>query len=79
MDWVELQAASSRWEAELVQQLLAGYDIPTRFRDVGMTAYFGSGAATTVLVRARDLVEARQIMAATPADAIEEGELDVDA
>ncbi|MEO1133479.1 MAG: DUF2007 domain-containing protein [Cyanobacteria bacterium J06639_1] len=68
VDWVELQAVSSRWEAELLQQLLAGYDIPTRFRDVGMNAYFGSGAATTVLVRSRDLREARQILAATPAD-----------
>lgn len=72
MNWVELQAAASRWEAELVQQMLAGYNIPTRFRDVGMTAYFGCGAATTVLVRERDRAEAQQILAAVPVDALDE-------
>ncbi|MEM9153652.1 MAG: DUF2007 domain-containing protein [Cyanobacteria bacterium P01_F01_bin.33] len=68
MEWKPLREVSSRWEAEMLEQFLAGYGIPVRFRDVGMSAYFGSGAATTVLVRQSDADEAEQLLIATPVE-----------
>lgn len=75
MNWVELSSVASRWEAEMLERFLTGYGIPARLRDVGMNAYFGSGAATTVLVRQSDFNEAQQLLAASPASESEADEL----
>ncbi len=62
MAWTRLCTKANRWEAELLAQLLAGYDIPTRLLDLGSTVYFGSGATTAVLVEKRNAYVATQLI-----------------
>ena len=62
MAWTRLCTKANRWEAELLAQLLVGYDIPTRLLDLGATVYFGSGATTAVLVEKRNAYVATQLI-----------------
>ncbi|MDJ1185003.1 putative signal transducing protein [Roseofilum casamattae] len=50
MSWITIRTTSSRWEAELIEQLLADRDIPARLLDYGAMAYLGMGSPTTVQV-----------------------------
>lgn len=52
--WITLRTTSTRWEADLMQQLLAAHEIPTRVIDLGVGAYFGQGSPAAVQVRDRD-------------------------
>ncbi|MGK7913237.1 MAG: hypothetical protein AB4050_17420 [Synechococcus sp.] len=62
MAWTRLCTKANRWEAELLAQLLSGYDIPTRLIDLGSTVYFGSGATTAILVEKRNAYVATQLI-----------------
>ncbi|MEM9543196.1 MAG: hypothetical protein AAGA60_27370 [Cyanobacteria bacterium P01_E01_bin.42] len=45
VSWITLKTTSTRWEAELMQQILASYDIPCRIVSVGASGCFLSGEA----------------------------------
>ncbi len=53
MSWITLRTAS-RWEAELMQQLLAAQDIPSRIVDLGIASYLGASSATALQVLQED-------------------------
>lgn len=50
MTWITLFTTSTRWQAELMQQLLAAHDIQTRIIDLGVSCFFGSGTPTALLL-----------------------------
>lgn len=54
MSWITIKTTNARWEAELMQQLLASHDIPSRILDRGMVAYFGAGSPAMLQVRSED-------------------------
>lgn len=54
MSWITIKTTNARWEAELMQQLLASHDIPSRILDKGMVAYFGAGSPAILEVRSED-------------------------
>jgi hypothetical protein len=70
MSWVKLCTKPTRWEAELLERLLVGYGIPAHLQDLGVSPYFGVGAATAVLVQLDDWDAASQL-----AIAVSEGEV----
>lgn len=45
VSWITLRTTSTRWEAELMQQILVSYDIPCRIVNVGASGCFLSGQA----------------------------------
>lgn len=54
MTWITLKTTSTRWEAELMQQLLAAHNIPTRILDLGIACYFGTGSPAALQVHPQD-------------------------
>lgn len=54
MSWITLLTTSKRWEAELMQQILAAHEIPSRILDLGMASYLGAGATAALQVRPED-------------------------
>jgi hypothetical protein len=52
--WITLKTTNTRWEAELMQQMLAAHDIPSRILDTGITPYFGAGSSAALQVRPQD-------------------------
>ncbi len=52
--WITLKTASTRWEAELMEQVLLAHDIPARILDLGAMSYFGVGSPTALQVRPED-------------------------
>ncbi len=54
MSWITLKTTKARWEAELMQQLLAAHDIPSRVIDIGVGFYFGQGSQAALQVRPED-------------------------
>ncbi len=44
----------ARWEAELMQQILASHDIPSRVLNVGAGIYCGEGSQAALQVRNQD-------------------------
>jgi hypothetical protein len=52
--WVTLKTTNARWEAELMQQVLAAHDIPSRIIDLGIPSYFGAGSPAALQVRSQD-------------------------
>ena len=54
MSWIALKTTSARWEAELMQQLLAAHQIPSRIIDLGIASYFGQGGPAALQVRSID-------------------------
>ena len=54
VSWITLKTTSARWEAELMQQLLAGYEIPSRVVNLGIGSYFGQGSPAALQVRSQD-------------------------
>lgn len=49
-----LTTTNFRWEAELMQQILAAHQIPTRLVDLGLASYLGAGSVTALQVRPED-------------------------
>ena len=54
MLWIVIRTTRSRWEAELMQQILAAYDIPSRVVDIGTGVYCGQGSQAALQVRSQD-------------------------
>lgn len=54
MSWITLKTTTTRWEAELMQQLLMAHEVPARIVDLGAVSYFGSGSPTALQVHAED-------------------------
>ena len=54
MSWITLKTTNARWEAELMQQVLAAHDIPSRVLDAGIASYFGAGSPAALQVRSED-------------------------
>ncbi len=54
MTWITLLTTSTRWQAELMEQLLAAHDIPTRIVDLGVKSYLGTGTPAALQVPSQD-------------------------
>ncbi|AFY79086.1 MAG: hypothetical protein IGR93_22400 [Hydrococcus sp. C42_A2020_068] len=54
MSWIVVRTTQARWEAELMQQILAAYDIPSRVVDIGTGVYCGQGSQAALQVRSQD-------------------------
>ena len=54
MPWITLQTTNARWEADLMQQLLAAYQIPSRVIELGVGVYFGQGSQAALQVHPQD-------------------------
>lgn len=54
MSWITIRTTSARWEAELMQQILSAYDIPSRVLDIGLGIYCGQGSQAALQVRSCD-------------------------
>ena len=54
MSWITLRETKARWEAELMQQILASHAIPSRVIDIGMGVYFGQMSQCALQVRGQD-------------------------
>ncbi len=54
MYWITLRTTTARWEAELMQQMLAAYDIPSRVLDIGLGIYCGQGSTAALQVLSQD-------------------------
>ena len=54
MSWITVKTTSTRWEAELIQQVLAAHKIPSRIVDLGISSYLGQGSPAALQVRSPD-------------------------
>ena len=55
MNWITVKTTGNRWEAELMQQLLAAQDIQARIISQGLgSAYLGGGSPSALQVRLQD-------------------------
>ncbi|HHP7244403.1 MAG TPA: hypothetical protein ACFE0H_06930 [Elainellaceae cyanobacterium] len=54
MTWITLKTTGTRWEAELMQQMLAAHEIPARVVSHGVVPHFGCGVPAAVQVRPQD-------------------------
>ncbi|WP_017306687.1 DUF2007 domain-containing protein [Spirulina subsalsa] len=45
VSWITVRTTSTRWEAELMQQILTSHEIPCRVVNLGASACFLSGEA----------------------------------
>lgn len=54
MTWITLLTTSFRWQAELMQELLAVHGIPTKIIDLGVKSYLGAGTPAALQVRLQD-------------------------
>lgn len=62
MSWIAIKTTNTRWEAELMQQVLAAHQIPSRIVDIGVVSYFGSGSPAVLQVRSLDQWTARLLL-----------------
>ncbi len=67
VSWITIKTNRARWEAELMQQLLAAYDIPSRVVDIGQGIYCGQGSQAALQVRSLDQWTALLLLS-TPED-----------
>lgn len=54
MFWITLRVTNARWEAELMEQILAAHGIPSRVIDIGLGFYCGQGSQTALQVLSKD-------------------------
>lgn len=54
MLWITLRTTRTRWEAELMQQVLDAHRIPTRVLDLGLGCYMGGGSPAALQVLQKD-------------------------
>ncbi len=54
MDWITIKTAATRWEAELMEQVLLSHNIAARILDLGAVSYFGVGSLTALQVCSQD-------------------------
>ncbi|MGI0489319.1 hypothetical protein ACN4EK_28225 [Pantanalinema rosaneae CENA516] len=50
MSWITLRTTSTRWEAELMQQVLTSHEIASRIVDLGVSSYMGYGCPAALQV-----------------------------
>ena len=67
MSWITIKTTQARWEAELMQQLLSAYDIPSRVVDIGLGIYCGQGSQAALQVLSQDQWTALLLLS-TPED-----------
>ena len=67
MSWITIRTTQARWEAELMQQLLSAYNIPSRVVDIGLGIYCGQGSQAALQVLSRDQWTALLLLS-TPED-----------
>jgi hypothetical protein len=67
VSWITIKTTKSRWEAELMQQLLSAYEIPCRVLDIGLGVYCGQGSQAAIQVLAKDQWTALLLLS-TPED-----------
>jgi hypothetical protein len=67
VDWITIKTTQSRWESELMQELLAAYNIPSRVVDIGLGVYCGQGSQTALQVLSKDQWTALLLLS-TPED-----------
>jgi hypothetical protein len=53
--WTAIRTAQSRWEAELIEQLLKSQNIPCRLVSLGVESYLGMGSPVAVQVLNSDV------------------------
>lgn len=68
MSWITIKNTNARWEADLMQQILAAYEIPSRVLDIGLGGYFGQGSQTALQVRSQDQWTALLLLSAPEDD-----------
>ncbi|ACB51431.1 hypothetical protein cce_2081 [Crocosphaera subtropica ATCC 51142] len=54
ISWITIRTTKARWEAELMQQLLAAHGIPSRVLDIGLGIYCGQGSQAALQVCSPD-------------------------
>jgi hypothetical protein len=54
VSWITVKTTSTRWEAELIQQVLAAHKIPSRIVDLGISSYLGQGSPAALQVLSPD-------------------------
>lgn len=54
VSWITLRTTVARPEAELMQQILAAHDIPSRVIDIGVGFYCGQGSQVALQVLSKD-------------------------
>jgi hypothetical protein len=74
VSWITVRTTSFRWEAELFQQMLAAYDIPSRIVDLGVMSYMGLGSPTALQVQPDDQSTALTLLDVWEAENIAEME-----
>jgi hypothetical protein len=52
--WTTVKTTNLRWEAKLMQQVLAAHEIPARIVDLGIEAYMGQGSPAALQVCVKD-------------------------
>jgi hypothetical protein len=62
VSWITLTVTNSRWEAELMQQILAAHQIPARIVDQGISSYLGVGSPAALQVQSQDEWTARLLL-----------------
>lgn len=55
VSWITLKTTAMRWEAELMQQVLASHDIPARVISLGVGSYMGVGGPAKLQVPSEHL------------------------
>lgn len=54
MLWITIKITNTRWEADLMEQMLTAHDIPTRVIDIGVGLCFGQVNQAALQVRPED-------------------------
>lgn len=54
MSWITIRTTQARWEAELMQQILAAHNLPSRVIDIGLGFYCGQGSQAALQVLSKD-------------------------
>ncbi|NJN59827.1 MAG: DUF2007 domain-containing protein [Leptolyngbyaceae cyanobacterium SL_5_9] len=54
MIWINLKTTATRWEADLMQQMLEAHQIPARVLNQGSAPHFGCGTPAVIQVLAQD-------------------------
>ncbi|ERN41847.1 hypothetical protein KR51_00015110 [Rubidibacter lacunae KORDI 51-2] len=73
--WIVLRTTPARWEAELMQQMLAAHDVPARIIDMGASVYLGQGSPAALQVRSEDRWTA-MLLLSSPENPLESDEPD---
>lgn len=54
MTWLTFKTTGTRWEAELIQQMLAAHGIPVRVVNQGSAAHYGCNIPAALQVHPQD-------------------------